>query len=175
MDPNLSTFLAYDEGRMVGTVSVRLDSPSGLSSDRLYPEELAGLRRAGHKLCEFTRLAVDSKSASKPVLAGLFHTAFLYASRLHGFTHAVIEVNPLTRRVLQAFAGIRGGRWRARQHPGQRPGRAAGSPLLAHRRRPAPGRAQPCDRPGEYPTAARVSTQRRSGVLQRLKEKERAA
>jgi len=28
------------------------------------------------------------------VLAGLFHTAFLYASRLHGFTHAVIEVNP---------------------------------------------------------------------------------
>ena len=93
-DPNLSTFLAYDEGRMVGTVSVRLDSPRGLSADQLYRAEVDALRRAGHKLCEFTRLAVDAKSASKPVLAGLFHTAFLYASRLHGFTHAVIEVNP---------------------------------------------------------------------------------
>ena len=79
---------------MVGTVSVRLDSPLGLSADHLYPEELDRLRQAGHRLCEFTRLAVDSKAASKPVLAGLFHTAFLYASRLHGFTHAVIEVNP---------------------------------------------------------------------------------
>ena len=35
------------------------------------------------------------QAASKPVLAGLFHTAYLYASRLHsGCTHAVIEVNP---------------------------------------------------------------------------------
>lgn len=93
-DPHLSTFLAYDEGQMVGTVSVRLDSPLGLSADHLYPEELDRLRQAGHRLCEFTRLAVDSKAASKPVLAGLFHTAFLYASRLHAFTHAVIEVNP---------------------------------------------------------------------------------
>ncbi|MBK9674483.1 MAG: hypothetical protein IPO82_04330 [Betaproteobacteria bacterium] len=93
-EPHLSTFLAYDEGCMVGTVSVRLDSTAGLSADDLYPEELDRLRRAGHRLCEFTRLAVDSKAATKAVLAGLFHTAYLYASRLHGFTHAVIEVNP---------------------------------------------------------------------------------
>ncbi len=93
-DPHLSTFLAYDEGCMVGTVSVRLDSPSRLSADELYPEELHRLRRDGHRICEFTRLAVDSKAATKPVLAGLFHTAYLYAARLHGYTHAVIEVNP---------------------------------------------------------------------------------
>ena len=48
----------------------------------------------GRQICEFTRLAVDKNAASKPVLAGLFHTAYLYASVIRGCTHAVIEVNP---------------------------------------------------------------------------------
>ena len=87
-------FIAYDDGKLVGTVSVRLDSEQGLSADELYHEELAPLRRAGARLCEFTRLAVDRTTASKPVLAGLFHTAYLYASVIRGCTHAVIEVIP---------------------------------------------------------------------------------
>ena len=93
-DPELSTFIAYDEGQLVGTVSVRLDSDKCLSADELYRNELDKLREAGGRICEFTRLAVDKTAASKPVLAGLFHTAYLYASVLRGYTHAVIEVNP---------------------------------------------------------------------------------
>jgi N-acyl amino acid synthase FeeM len=93
-DPSLFTFLAYDEGQIVGTVGVRLDSRRGLSADDLYSEELDTLRKSGHRVCEFTRLAVDTTTASKPVLAGLFHTAYLYAARVSGFSHAVIEVNP---------------------------------------------------------------------------------
>ncbi len=93
-DPWLSTFIAYDEGTLVGTVGVRLDSDKGLSADDLYREEIDSLRKAGCKLCEFTRLAVDQTVASKPVLAGLFHTAYLYAAVIRGYTHAVIEVNP---------------------------------------------------------------------------------
>ena len=93
-EPQLSTFIAYDEGQLVGTVSVRLDSDKGLSADELYRNEIDALRSAGARLCEFTRLAVDRTAASKPVLAGLFHTAYLYASVIRGFTHAVIEVNP---------------------------------------------------------------------------------
>src|SRR5215470_147076 len=93
-DPHLSTFIAYDEGHLVGTVSVRLDSERGLSADDLYRKEIDALRSAGARVCEFTRLAVDKNAASKPVLAGLFHTAYLYASVIRGFTHAVIEVNP---------------------------------------------------------------------------------
>lgn len=65
-----------------------------MSAEKLYREEIASLRSAGHRVCEFTRLAVDSAAASKPVLAGLFHTAYLYAAVLRGYTHAVIEVNP---------------------------------------------------------------------------------
>lgn len=93
-DPQLSTFIAYDEGQLVGTVSVRLDSEHGLSADELYRSEVDALRAAGALVCEFTRLAVDKTAASKPVLAGLFHTAYLYASVVRGYTHAVIEVNP---------------------------------------------------------------------------------
>jgi len=93
-DPHLSTFVAFDEGQIVGTVGVRLDSTNGLSADDLYRQEIDVLRAEGSRMCEFTRLAVDSTAASKPVLAGLFHTAYLYASVIHGYTHAVIEVNP---------------------------------------------------------------------------------
>lgn len=94
LDPNLSTFLAYDEGLLVGTVSVRLDSSRRLSADELYRVELDAMRRGGCGLCEFTRLAVDRTASSKPVLAGLFHTAYLYAAVIRGYTHAIIEVNP---------------------------------------------------------------------------------
>jgi N-acyl amino acid synthase FeeM len=93
-DPSLFTFLAYDEGQIVGTVGVRLDSTRGLSADDLYQSEVDNLRNSGQRVCEFTRLAVDTTSASKPVLAGLFHTAYLYAAVVSGFSHAVIEVNP---------------------------------------------------------------------------------
>ncbi|HKY01972.1 MAG TPA: hypothetical protein VJM53_05420 [Burkholderiales bacterium] len=93
-DPHLFTFLAYDEGQLVGTVSVRVDSAEGLSADQLYKDELQELRQNGCTLSEFTRLAVDVKSASKPVLAGLFHTAYLYAMKVRGVKYGVIEVNP---------------------------------------------------------------------------------
>jgi hypothetical protein len=92
--PRLFTFIAYDEGRVVGTVGLGADSPDGLSVDDLYRAEIDHLRAAGCRVCEFTRLAVDRTAASKAVLAGLFHTAYLYASKIRGFTHAVIEVNP---------------------------------------------------------------------------------
>jgi hypothetical protein len=93
-DPNLFTFVAYDEGKLVGTVGIRLDSEQGLGADELYQDEIDVLRQGGCKLCEFTRLAVDVTAVSKSVLAGLFHTAYLYAGAVHGCTFMVIEVNP---------------------------------------------------------------------------------
>jgi hypothetical protein len=92
--PRVLTFIAYDEGQIVGTVGVGADSDKGLSADELYRADIDRLRAAGCRVCEFTRLAVDRTAASKPVLAGLFHTAYLYASKVCGYTHAVIEVNP---------------------------------------------------------------------------------
>lgn len=93
-DPYLFTFVGYDEGKLVGTVSIRLDSNEGLGADDLYKDEIDVLRGGGCRICEFTRLAVDVTAVSKPVLAGLFHTAYLYASQVHGCTFAIVEVNP---------------------------------------------------------------------------------
>ena len=93
-EPHLFTFVAYDEGKLVGTVGIRLDSEQGLGADDLYRDEIDVLRANGCKLCEFTRLAVDVTAVSKSVLAGLFHTAYLYAGAVHGCTFMVIEVNP---------------------------------------------------------------------------------
>lgn len=93
-DPHLYTVAAYEQGNLVGTVGVRIDSPQGLGADALYPQELAALRGGGLRLCEFTRLAVDDGALSMTVLASLFHTAYLYAHRLCGVDAAVIEVNP---------------------------------------------------------------------------------
>jgi hypothetical protein len=93
-DPNLHTFAAYDSGTLAGTMAVRLDSSEGLRIEQLYGAEVASLRAAGHRLTEFTRLAVAESVASKEVLAALFHTAVLYAHIVRGCTHVVIEVNP---------------------------------------------------------------------------------
>jgi hypothetical protein len=93
-DPNLFTFVAYDEGKLVGTVGVRTDSDRGLSADQLYKEEVDTLRASGCRLCEYTRLALDHEAVSKPVLAALFHTAWMFTYYLRNCDFAVIEVNP---------------------------------------------------------------------------------
>jgi len=94
VNASVCTFCAYDEGRIAGTVSLRLDSKEGLAADQLYRVETDALRREGRRICEFTRLAVDTTRVSQPVLAGLFHTVFLFARKLRGFNFVVIEVNP---------------------------------------------------------------------------------
>jgi hypothetical protein len=93
-DPNLFTFVAYNSGDLVGTVSMRLDSDRGLSADELYKAEVDALRNETRSICEFTRLAIDVNAGSKWVLAGLFHTAYLFAHWVAGRHAAVIEVNP---------------------------------------------------------------------------------
>ena len=93
-NPNLWTFAAYDEGRLAGTITVRFDSAEGVAADKLYRSEIDALRRARHRVCEFTRLAVGTTRRSQPVLAGLFHTVYLFAWRVRNFDYLVIEVNP---------------------------------------------------------------------------------
>jgi len=93
-DPRLFTFVAYDLGRLVGTVSLRFDSKERLAADDLYRPELDSFRQQGIRLCEFTRLAVDVSVGSKRVLAALFHTAYLLAHRIQYCDGAIIEVNP---------------------------------------------------------------------------------
>lgn len=79
--------------RVVGTVTVGIDSPNGLLVDEGNADAVDRLRRRGMRLGEVVRLAVDEELDSRRVLASLFNAAHgvMEANRLD---HVFIEVNP---------------------------------------------------------------------------------
>jgi hypothetical protein len=92
LDPYLFSFLAHHEGKLAGSMSVRLDSPRGLAADELYRDELDALRAENQKLAELVQVSVDMNSAPKRALACLFHAACLFAGAVWTCDYAVIEV-----------------------------------------------------------------------------------
>ncbi len=92
--PGRITLVAAEEDDTIGTMTVGFDGPEGLMVEELFPSEVHALRAGGHKVCEFTKLAIDGASQSKRVLATLFHVAYLYAYRVMGYDCLLIEVNP---------------------------------------------------------------------------------
>jgi hypothetical protein len=92
--PNRITIAAHDSDDIVGTVTIGLDTGDGLFIDGLYASEANALRAEGLRVAEFTKLAVDNNTYSKPLLAALFHIAYICARRIHRCTDLLIEVNP---------------------------------------------------------------------------------
>ena len=103
---NRITLSAYDRDDVVATISIGLDSRSGLFVDALFTDELKSLRGPNRRLCEFTRLAINEALRSKPVIAALFHTAYIYARRIRGCTDLVVEVNPRHVRFYERMLGF---------------------------------------------------------------------
>ena len=103
---NRITLSAYDRDDVVATISIGLDSDSGLFVDALFTDELKSLREPNRRLCEFTRLAINEALRSKPVIAALFHTAYIYARRIRGCTDLVVEVNPRHVRFYERMLGF---------------------------------------------------------------------
>lgn len=93
-DPNKITLVAYQDDRVVGTMTLGLDRPGGMVVDELYKHEADRLRKEGRRICDITRLAVDRDIKSKSVLAALFHMTFIYGHNIHNATDILIEVNP---------------------------------------------------------------------------------
>ncbi|OWW22856.1 hypothetical protein AYR66_13785 [Noviherbaspirillum denitrificans] len=104
--PNRITLTAYMKEELIGTVTLAIDSPIGLLADEIFQDQLDRYRGPGRKLCELTKLAVDSKVDSKFALASLFHICFIYARRLHGCTDVFIEVNPRHRGYYERVLGF---------------------------------------------------------------------
>jgi hypothetical protein len=92
-EANKITLYAETGGKVVGTMSLCLDSPSYLPADENFGPELDALREGGRRLCEPSRLAID-KGVTKRVFASLIHISYIYAHHIHRFTDYVIEVNP---------------------------------------------------------------------------------
>lgn len=93
-DPARITLMAFQEDKVIGTLTLGMDSNKPLLAEELYKSEIDSLRAAGRKVCELTKLAVDQTQGSKRVLASLFHIAYIYGRVMQGYTDVVIEVNP---------------------------------------------------------------------------------
>jgi len=92
--PDCITLAASSGKEVFGTVTLRLDGPEGLVADTLYGDELAYYRQGNARLCELTRLAVDTHHNTKEVLGALFHLLYIHSRLIHGSTAVVIEVHP---------------------------------------------------------------------------------
>ena len=93
-DPERITLMAFQDDKVIGTLTLGLGLPNGLLVEELYKQEIETLRQAGRKVCELTKLAVDQAHGSKHVLASLFHISYIYGRVMQGYTDVVIEVNP---------------------------------------------------------------------------------
>jgi hypothetical protein len=92
-DPFLFSFLAHNQGKLAGSMGVRVDSVRGLAADDMYRDELDELRAAGQKIAELVQLSVDMNSVPRRVLAGLFHTAYLFAGTVRGCDYCLLLAN----------------------------------------------------------------------------------
>lgn len=104
--PNRITLTAFMKDVLVGTVTLSIDSPTGLLADEIFKDEIDKYRGKGRKLCELTKLAFDTEVKSAFAFASLFHICFIYARRLHQCTDAFIEINPRHRRYYERMLGF---------------------------------------------------------------------
>lgn len=88
------TLTATDGRETLGTITVGMDGASRLAAAETFPEEIAALRTASRRLCEFSKLAAEPSAGSKRLLATLFHVAYLVAHRIRAADTVVMEVNP---------------------------------------------------------------------------------
>lgn len=107
VDPNCLAIAAYDGSKVIGTLSIGLDSAQGLRCDQLYRREVDELRASGARVCEFVKFAAKPSSASINIVAALFHVAFIYAHRIHGFDDVVMEVTPQHLKFYKRALGFR--------------------------------------------------------------------
>jgi hypothetical protein len=102
-----ATFAASALSKVLGTVTLVIDSPAKLGADQAFADIIDPYRAvAGRKICELGRLAFESSLPSKPFLAALFHIVFLYGFHHHRCSDLFIEVHPRHRRFYTAMLGF---------------------------------------------------------------------
>lgn len=105
-DPHRITLSASDQGAVLGTVTLGIDSPIGLLADEVFKQEIDQFRARGAKVCEISKLAFDPTVRSKMALGSLFHILYIYARHFYQCTDAFIEINPRHRRYYEQMLGF---------------------------------------------------------------------
>ena len=83
LHPDTTIFLAEKEGRLAGSVTVIPDSRLGLPTDRIFPEPLANLRKAGRRLSEISSLVVTEEPGGIPPELAMHLYRLAHLASLH--------------------------------------------------------------------------------------------
>src|SRR5436190_455773 len=81
------------------------EAPAAEQSSRIA--KIRSADSSGRRVCEFTKLAMDSVVRSKRVLAALFHVSYIYGHLLMRYDNLLIEVNPRHVRYYERMLGFR--------------------------------------------------------------------
>lgn len=93
-EPVPFVLLAEDQGRLSGTLTVRLDSEGGMLAEDSYAAEIGRLRRSGRRIAELVKLAVEKGADWKATLDVLVQAAYFVTRTVYALTDVLIEVNP---------------------------------------------------------------------------------
>jgi hypothetical protein len=105
--PEQTTLAACAGDHVFGTLTLRVDSSSGLLADTLYRQQIDEVRATGRHVCEFTRLAMDPALSTPDVMASIFCVAFVLARQVHHRTDVFAEVHPRHVRFYQRHLGYK--------------------------------------------------------------------
>lgn len=94
LHPGTMMFLAEREGGGAGSVTVMPDSPLGLPTDRIFPEPLTALRKAGRRMSEISSLVVTEEPRGIPpeLAMHLYRLAHLAGVHILGCTDLIASV-----------------------------------------------------------------------------------
>jgi hypothetical protein len=105
--PEATVLVAYEGNRLVGTMTLTLDSPAGLPMvERHYGAAVAALRRDGVRLSEWGSLAVLAPCVGTGVTLLLNMAAYRHSCHQLGATHALVEVHPRGLALYRALFGF---------------------------------------------------------------------
>lgn len=94
LDERNVTIVACKGDYAIATLTLCLDAGAGLLADTLYRDEIDAARKAGNRVCEITRLAMDPEHSSHEALAGMLQILYVVARLTHQVTDVFIEVHP---------------------------------------------------------------------------------
>ncbi len=92
--PEMATFVAKVDGKVVAVTSVLMDSPElGLPSDRAFGAEIDELRQADRRVCEITNLAVHPDYRNTGVFSELTRCCLAHSMAI-GYDDLFVSISP---------------------------------------------------------------------------------
>jgi hypothetical protein len=104
--PSTLIFVALQEGRIVGTISVVVDGPAGLPMETIYGKEVAALRAQGRRIAEVGALCVTPGLRGFGVPFLLNKAMGLSARDVARVDDLVIAVHPRAHDLYRALLGF---------------------------------------------------------------------